>query len=649
MTKFWHPGAVSTREFKVLRTPIAVTSLTAVALILGTPTAGTQPNAAAEVAARGHGGTTIMVQVKGDRGQAPTALLGVNHQYEKNGRGLWDPNTDAPRPAVVEGAIRAGIQTVRFPGGTVANLYDWKRAIGRERGCQVAGHARPGSQGRVVSRGLDFGPDELMEFVELAGAKANLMVPWVTETPGDAADWVEYMNGQAGTAANPNGGTDWADVRAANGHEAPYGVKWWEIGNEQYHLNSRYWMSRNSGRALRQYAFGGSGVVSGENLGKNCAHPKVGIPSDGAASQTFEALYPPVDPQSFQLQNGGTAWQRVPDLTAAGPDDRVYTLDAESGRVTFGDGRNGAIPSAGSTVRASYRTVHEGYFTFARRMKEVDPSIEVCSMWAARGFNRLVHRPYDCIAEHAITHLVTPKRPRWTAPIEGHDRFMLRSDVVEARIRRDRRSMPPATPLLLSEFVVMHGDEKTFPAWGTSVSHAVYMATLWADWLNMRIRLGNGDDLLGGPGQRSVLGGRTRTFTADAVTRSAIAPMFSAGGQLLTTRVSGNPVRRPPDAPGQYRGLTVAATRGGGDVRLLVVNRLPRSSVTARIRLSAGRTGGTASVRSVTGRSFTSWNKPGLPPSVVLHTQAKNIGVRGFKYHFPPASTTVFRIPWSRG
>jgi len=84
-------------------------------------------------------------------------------------------------------------------------------------------------------------------------------------------------------------------------------------------------------------------------------------------------------------------------------------------------------------------------------------------------------------------------------------------------------------------------------------------------------------------------------------------------------------------------------------VRLLVVNRLPRSSVTARIRLSAGRTGGTASVRSVTGRSFTSWNKPGLPPSVVLHTQAKNIGVRGFKYLFPPASTTVFRIPWSRG
>ena len=104
---------------------------------------------------------------------------------------------------------------------------------------------------------------------------------------------------------------DWADVRAANGHRAPYAVRWWEIGNEQHHEHSRYWMSPDNGLALRQYAFGGSRVVSRENLGKDCDHRTTGIRSDGAAQQTFEALYPPVAAGSFQVVIGGRAWTRV--------------------------------------------------------------------------------------------------------------------------------------------------------------------------------------------------------------------------------------------------------------------------------------------------------------------------------------------------
>ena len=634
-----------------MRTTIAV-ALTVLALVLGTPGPGSESNAASSVAARSQRGTTIVVDVKGDRGSAPTALLGVNHQFVDNGRGLWDPTTDAPRPRVVSGAIKAGIQSMRFPGGTVANLYNWKRAIGPERGCQVVGpqpHG-PGFEGRALTSGLAYGPDEYMRFMELVGAKPNIMVPFVTETPQDAADWVEYMNSPAGTEANPNGGTDWADVRADNGHPAPYRVKWWEIGNEQHHVNSRYWLSPNRHRALRQYAFGGSRVITGEKLGKECAHPTAGITSDGTASQTFEVLYPPVNPQSFRVQSGAEVWQRVADLSTAGSQDRVYTLDAENGRVTFGDGSRGAIPSPGTTVTASYRSVHQGYFAFARRMRAVDPSINVCAMWGAPAFNRLVRRAYDCLASHALVPLGGRggTSATWSGPLEGHDRFMLKADTVQARIRDARRSMPPSTPVILTEFGAIHGDARAFPTWGTSVSHAVFMSSLWAGWLNMRIRWGNGDDFLSGADQQSVLGGRQHTFTADAVTRSALAPMFSAGGRVLSTRIAGNPIRRPPDAPGAYRGLTVAATRGEGFVRLLVVNRLPKKSVTSRIRLGGGLTRGTANVRSVTGRSFASWNKPDSRPSVVLDTRSRRIGATGFAYTFPAASTTVFRIPWRR-
>jgi alpha-L-arabinofuranosidase len=47
-----------------------------------------------------------------------------------------------------------------------------------------------------------------------------------TGTMDEAAAWVEYCNG--------TGDTYWANQRRANGHEAPYGVKLWGLGNEMY-------------------------------------------------------------------------------------------------------------------------------------------------------------------------------------------------------------------------------------------------------------------------------------------------------------------------------------------------------------------------------------------------------------------------------
>ena len=623
------------------RTVLAVSALSLVA----------QPSAAIEsnVAPRSKPDTVIVIKAKSNRGSAPTKLLGANHHFDANGRGLWDPVSDAPVPAVVTRARRAGLQAMRFPGGTVANMYDWKRAIGPERGCQVVG-----PQGRVapagaVTRGLAFGPDEVMRFVAEVGAKTNIMVPFVNETPGDAADWVEYMNGQAGISGNPNGGVDWADVRAANGHQEPYGVRWWEIGNEQHHALSRYWLSPDRRRAVRQYAFGGSRFIPGEYLGKECAHPRAGIRSDGSAAQTFEVLYAPVAARSVRVVIDGQVWTRVSSLSSAEPDARVFIVGAENGQVRFGDGVRGAIPPQGSQVRASYRTVHQGYFAFARRMKAVDPSIKVCSSWGEAIFNRVVaHRDYDCLAAHAIVLFRSrgERRASWSGPLEGHHQFMIKSGAILKRVRALRATMPPGTPLLLTEFATLYGDERAYPAWSTSVSHALYMSSVWAHWLNMRIPWGNGDAFLWA-GQRGVLGSRPDyTFTADAVTRQALGPMFSRGGALLATRTFGNPIRRPRvTAPASYSALTVAATRAQGALNLLVVNRLPAEAVLTRIRLDGRRDRGTANVRTVIGRSFTSWNRPDAPPSVVLRVRNRAIGATGFNYRFPPASTTVFRIP----
>jgi predicted phage baseplate assembly protein len=49
-----------------------------------------------------------------------------------------------------------------------------------------------------------------------------------------------------------------------------------------------------------------------------------------------------------------TAWRVTDDLASAGPDDRVYQLDPDAAIVTFGNGINGRIPDAGSTVLLTY-------------------------------------------------------------------------------------------------------------------------------------------------------------------------------------------------------------------------------------------------------------------------------------------------------
>lgn len=54
-------------------------------------------------------------------------------------------------------------------------------------------------------------------------------------------------------------------------------------------------------------------------------------------------------------------WRHVESLADAGPEDKVFTLDQESGELQFGDGAHGARPPGGATsVQATYRTGSAG-------------------------------------------------------------------------------------------------------------------------------------------------------------------------------------------------------------------------------------------------------------------------------------------------
>ena len=125
------------------------------------------------------------------------------------------------RPDIM--ALLKGLRTGmwRFPGGNYLSAHDWKDAIGDpDKRPPTWDYVRPGVQPN------DVGTDEFLTMCELIGADAFISVNSGFGEARSAAELVEYVNGSADT---PMG-----KLRAANGHPAPYKVKWWGIGNEMY-------------------------------------------------------------------------------------------------------------------------------------------------------------------------------------------------------------------------------------------------------------------------------------------------------------------------------------------------------------------------------------------------------------------------------
>ena len=71
-----------------------------------------------------------------------------------------------------------------------------------------------------------FGTDEFLAYCQELGAAPYICLNMGTGALSEALDWVEYCNSATGSY--------WADRRRQNGHEEPYGVTYWGLGNEMY-------------------------------------------------------------------------------------------------------------------------------------------------------------------------------------------------------------------------------------------------------------------------------------------------------------------------------------------------------------------------------------------------------------------------------
>ena len=177
-------------------------------------------------------------------------LFGANLLWAYNEEGAFDAAADDFYPAFVDSLKKLGITSLRYPGGTDSDSFNWQRAIGPLR--DRLDNEPYGMQYTHISDiccDLDgpatsaVGPDEFGHLLSETGAIGNIVVNFATGTTQEAADFVAYMTvpDSKHPSSNPADASYWAALRARNGHPAPYDVPYWEVGNEQFFPGQYGW------------------------------------------------------------------------------------------------------------------------------------------------------------------------------------------------------------------------------------------------------------------------------------------------------------------------------------------------------------------------------------------------------------------------
>ncbi len=175
---------------------------------------------------------TVSMQInsKANKNQISKYIYG--HFAEDLGRciygGFWvDSNLNVPkndriRLDVVDALKKIQIPDLRWPGGCFADQYHWSDGIGERSKRPV----RVNTTWGMVEDDNSFGTDEFLKLCDLIGCEPYIAGNVGTGTPKEMEDWLEYLN--------YNGKSTLADMRRKNGHDAPYNVSLWGVGNESW-------------------------------------------------------------------------------------------------------------------------------------------------------------------------------------------------------------------------------------------------------------------------------------------------------------------------------------------------------------------------------------------------------------------------------
>ncbi|MFF0311060.1 cellulose binding domain-containing protein [Streptosporangium sp. NPDC004379] len=154
------------------------------------------------------GPVAVTVNARAALATVPETAVGANHA-------IWDSRLGTDETADL--LKDAGVKLLRYPGGSYSDIYHW------------ADHTAPGG---YVAPGTDF--DTFMRGVRRTGAQPMVTANYGTGTAAEAAAWVRHANVDKG-----------------------YGVRYWEIGNENYgngHYGAAWEADDHADKSPAEYA-----------------------------------------------------------------------------------------------------------------------------------------------------------------------------------------------------------------------------------------------------------------------------------------------------------------------------------------------------------------------------------------------------------
>ena len=142
--------------------------------------------------------------------------------------GLWVgqnssiPNVNGYRKAAIDYLKELGVPVLRWPGGCYADQYHWSDGIGEPTKRPKRINANWG----MVVEDNSFGTNEFLQLCDLVGCEPYIAGNMGSGTPQEMSNWIEYLNA--------DGNSTLAELRKQNGHEKPYKVSFWGVGNESW-------------------------------------------------------------------------------------------------------------------------------------------------------------------------------------------------------------------------------------------------------------------------------------------------------------------------------------------------------------------------------------------------------------------------------
>jgi alpha-L-arabinofuranosidase len=132
------------------------------------------------------------------------------------------PNRNGLRLDVLQALKDIHVPVIRWPGGCYADEYHWRNGIGPPAERPVTLNMSWGG----VEETNAFGTHEFFELVEAIGADAYIAGNLGTGSAREMAEWLEYMTSDSRS--------ELAELRRANGRDAPWRVAFFGVGNESW-------------------------------------------------------------------------------------------------------------------------------------------------------------------------------------------------------------------------------------------------------------------------------------------------------------------------------------------------------------------------------------------------------------------------------